>query len=251
MLELFQGLDQRVIWLALTAALAGLVRGFSGFGAAMVFIPIVSVLYEPKVAVVVLFLVDLIPTAPLMIRSFFRCTWREVLPLLVGATITVPLGVRLLVVSDVVVLRWGISLAIMVIVAVMAVGWRYERRPSMATSTVIGGASGLAGGIAGLYGPPIVLFWLSGKSSVDIVRYNIFAFFGLISVVMAVSYWMNSLFTMYSLLLAALAMPAYAVSIFFGSRFFGLASDAQFRYVALFLCGIISIGTLPLWERPF
>lgn len=113
------------------------------------------------------------------------------------------------------------------------------------------GASGLAGGIASLYGPPIVLFWLSGKSSADIVRYNIFAYFGLISVVTAVSYWMNSLFTIYSLLLAALAMPGYAVSVFFGSEFFGLASEAQYRYVALLLCGTISIATLPLWEQAF
>jgi len=90
------------------------------------------------------------------------------------------------------------------------------------------GAIGLAGGIASLYGPPIVLFWLSGKSSAGIVRYNIFAYFGLISVVAAVSYWMNSLFTIYSLLLAALAMPAYAVPFFWGASFLAWPAKRNF-----------------------
>ena len=40
------------------AALAGLVRGFSGFGAAMVFVPIAGALYSPEQAVVLLFLTD-------------------------------------------------------------------------------------------------------------------------------------------------------------------------------------------------
>ena len=40
------------------AALAGLVRGFSGFGSALVYMPLVSAVYSPQIAVATLLLID-------------------------------------------------------------------------------------------------------------------------------------------------------------------------------------------------
>ena len=99
MLDLLS-LDTSWYWVALAAGLAGLVRGFTGFGAAMVYIPIASAVYEPVVAVVTLFIVDAIIQIPLVYRAVHRCRWSEVLPLALGATLTVPVGVYALRVSD-------------------------------------------------------------------------------------------------------------------------------------------------------
>src|SRR5882672_12486218 len=51
-------IDERFAWVAAAAALAGLVRGFSGFGSAMIFVPVASAIYEPRIAVVLLFIFD-------------------------------------------------------------------------------------------------------------------------------------------------------------------------------------------------
>lgn len=73
-------MDERFAWVAAAAALAGLVRGFSGFGAAMIFVPVAGAIYEPKIAVVLLFIFDGLATAPMLVPAFRRCIWREVLP---------------------------------------------------------------------------------------------------------------------------------------------------------------------------
>ena len=53
-----------IIYLILGATLAGLVRGFSGFGTAMVFIPIAGQVLSPIATLTVLFVMDLIGPIP-------------------------------------------------------------------------------------------------------------------------------------------------------------------------------------------
>jgi len=230
------------------AVLAGLVRGFSGFGAGMIFIPIASALYSPVLAVPVLFLFDTLTSLPYLIAAFRQCDWRSVLPLTLGATVTVPIGVYVLVVADPIILRWVICLLILVIVGIMATGWRYRRAPSVPYSAGVGAVSGFCGGATSLSGPPVILFWLGGASSPALVRNNILAYFGLIAVVTVVSLWHRALITPEVTGMAALILPAYALAFFVGARLFKLASERFFRIFALTLCAATAIVGLPLWS---
>src|SRR5581483_5175553 len=73
-------------WIALAIAiLAGLVRGFSGFGSAQIYIPLIAAVYAPRVAAVTLLLFDTFGSAPFTVRAFALSTWREVAPLYLAA----------------------------------------------------------------------------------------------------------------------------------------------------------------------
>src|SRR3546814_5052405 len=109
-------------------------------------------------------------TLHITLPSFRRCCWAEILPLTAGATLTVPLGVALLVAVDPQAMRWAISLSILLAVGVLASGWRLKRALSTAGTAAVGGLSGLAGGAAALYGPPLILFWLGGSAGAAQVR---------------------------------------------------------------------------------
>jgi uncharacterized protein len=240
--------DPRWIWVAAAAVLAALVRGFTGFGAAMVFIPVASAIYEPKVAVVVLFIVDGIITFPLVFKAIHQCRWPDVTCLAIGAALTIPFGVHVLLITDSELLRWLISLSILGLVTVMASGWRYQKRPPLLACVGVGGVSGFAGGIANLYGPPIVLFWLGGQSGAPTVRANIIVFFALITVVSGITYWWNGLFSARTLTLSIGLMPFYAAAVWLGARSFRLASDELFRWLALALIAVIAVASLPGWQ---
>ncbi len=242
-------IDERFAWVAAAAALAGLVRGFSGFGSAMIFVPVASVIYEPKIAVVLLFIFDGLITTPMLMPAFRRCVWREVLPLTVGATVAVPIGVRILLVAEPLLLRWLISALVLAGVAVMASGWRYRRAPSLGASAAVGGLSGLAGGIASLYGPPVILFWLGGPGDAGTVRANVFAFLGLATVVGGVTYALNGMFTLPLLQIALLLVPVFGLATGIGNRLFAGASERQFRILAFLLCAAVAVAALPLWQR--
>lgn len=239
--------DPRWFWVAAAAVLAALVRGFTGFGAAMVFVPVASAIYEPKVAVVVLFIVDGIITLPLIFRAIHQCHWPDVMCLAVGAALTIPLGVHVLLVTDSELLRWLISLSILGLVTVMASGWRYKKHPPLFACVGVGGVSGFAGGVANLYGPPIVLFWLGGQSNAATVRANIIVFFAVIAVVSGLTYWWNGLFSARTLTLSIGLMPFYAAAVWLGARSFRLASEGMFRWLALALIAVIAVATLPGW----
>jgi len=109
--------------------------------------------------------------------------------------------------------------------------------------------TGLAGGAASLYGPPLILFWLGGRSGAVQVRDNIYAIFGLLSVVAGIAQWLNGLLTLPVLHEALTLLPVYVLGTLAGSRLFRGASDGLFRQLALGLCALAALAALPLWER--
>ena len=59
---------------------AGIVRGFSGFGTGMIVGPIGAALFTPKLALVILLVMDTFPTIPLVLPALKKVVWREVYP---------------------------------------------------------------------------------------------------------------------------------------------------------------------------
>ena len=109
------------------AALAGLTRGFSGFGGAMIYMPLIAAIYDPRIAAVTILLVDLVAATPFAIPEVRRCTWREVGPLSIAMAAGLPLGVWLLIVLDPIVLRWCIAIVVLSARAGAGVGLALSR----------------------------------------------------------------------------------------------------------------------------
>jgi uncharacterized membrane protein YfcA len=230
------------------AALAGLVRGFSGFGGAMIFMPIAGLLYEPKLAAVWLLIVDDVAALPMLPDALRRCVWREVLPLALAAVAAIPFGVYVLVIADPDIMRWAVCGVILLAVVLMAAGWRYQRRLSLPATLGTGALAGFSGGAVALLGPPVVLLWLGGQAAAATVRANLVVFFGLTALAMIVVYWFNGLLTMEALFAALPLVLAYLLPLRWGSRLFARSNEQQFRRAALALCAFAALSGLPLWK---
>ncbi len=233
-----------LILTGVAAALAGLVRGFAGFGTAMIFMPIVVGIRSPEHALVLMFLISFPSQIPFILPALRRCNWREVLPLASGAAVMLPLGVALILSLPPTIIRVTISLLVLGFTITMAIGWRYTKRPSAPQTVAIGGVAGLAGGFAGLYGPAIVLFWLGGQNTSASVRANLFAFFGAVSLVEVATFTANDMITRPLLCDALWLIPLHLASMWLGARTFRFASEQTFRRVALLLCTIAALSGL-------
>lgn len=232
------------IWVALTTFGAGLVRGLTGFGSAMIMIPVLSAFLGPVVAVPILNLVDAVTSLPMLPPAMRRCRWREVIPLFVGAALLMPLGVYLLRVVDPVLLRHTMAVLILLMAIVMAFGLRYRGEPNRLVSLAVGAVSGLLSGAIGLSGPPVILFWLGGQANAMTARANVIAYFGLMTVALiAVMLW-NGLFTGLVIGLSLLLMPLYALGLLIGAQGFRFASEHGFRYLALGLIAAVAVFSL-------
>lgn len=232
----------------LVAGVAGLARGFSGFGAALIFMPAASALVTPAVAAPVLLLADGILSMGFLPRAWALARRRDVALMTAGAAAGVPLGTFVLNHADPMALRWAIAGIALVMLLLLASGWRYQGAPRPAVTTLVGCISGLFGGLAQLSGPPVVAYWLSGKETHATVRASIILFFGATTFFAVASYLAAGLITEQSLWLAGLVAPAYAMGLFAGSRAFGLASPETFRRLSLLLIALSVATSLPLWR---
>lgn len=233
--------------LALAMALAGLTRGFSGFGAALVFVPLSSALLDPKIAVVVLWMINATFGFPLTLQGVRSCNWREMVPITIGIAIATPCGTWILAHAPTDVLRWIIALMVLAAVLAMAAGWQRTKPVPSAGVVSVGLMSGLAGGIAGFYGPPVILFWVGGEGDARSVRHNVSALFAVTMVVGGLTFLAYGLIGMEQLLLVLVLGPAYGLGLIAGSRLFPFASEILFRRAALALCGISAIAAMPIW----
>ena len=224
--------------------LAGLVRGFSGFGSAMILVPSYSLVFGPAMAIPIMSLVDVAGTLGLLPKAMRRCNLREVAPLTLGASLLLPLGVYLLIVVDQELLRWAISLTILLLVLVMASGWRYTVAPTAWFSLGVGGAAGLMGGSIGIAGPPVILFWLGGQATAATVRANIIVFLALVTIVAWISFFVGGLFTSQVFMMSVLLAPIYAAAIWIGASGFRFTDERLFRRLALGIVAVIALLSL-------
>jgi hypothetical protein len=232
------------------ALVAGLARGFSGFGAALIFIPLASAALGPRAAAVLLLLVDNVTALPLIPPAWRLAARREIAVMAAGALVGAPLGAAVLLRLDPLALRWGMCLLVVAMLALLASGWRYRGRPRFGLSVAIGAVSGFCSGAAQMGGPPVVAYWLGGAVPAARVRANIVLFFAVTGLISAVVYAAGGLFSLTLLAVAALIAPAYGAGIWAGSRLFGRASEAGFRRACFVLIALAGLLGLPLWDGP-
>ena len=235
------------------AFLGGLVRGFTGFGFAMVFVPLATLATGPVMAVGLVFIIDAPFAIPLAARSVRKARWREIMPLLVGSTLLLPVGAALLTRLDPTTVRWVVACLILAGVTGLALGWRYAAAPSVPHSLATGGLSGLANGIAGIGGMPLALFWLAGQhNDATQTRHNLLAYFAVNTVLsLAILTWSGVLTTGILRGGLPLLLP-YGIGILAGTYGFRLASEATFRRIAYAVIAGAALLAMPMadgWLR--
>lgn len=230
------------------ALVAGLARGFSGFGAALIFIPLAGAATSPKIASAVLLVVDMVLTVGMLPDAVRRSNRREVATMSIGALCGIPAGTYMLATIDAITLRWLISGIALMLLAFLMTGWRYHGRPKTPLTIGVGAVAGLFSGAAQLGGPPVVAYWLGGAISSTIVRANIILYFAISSLISLASYLAGGLLSLEIVFLSILVAPAYAIGLFSGARLFGFANEVTFRRICFGLIAVAALIGMPAFD---
>jgi uncharacterized membrane protein YfcA len=231
--------------LAATAFTAALARGFSGFGGALIFVPVASAVAGPGTSVPLLLIVDGVLTLSFIPNAWRLAARREVAMMALGAAAGIPLGAWLLSSIDPAILRWAIVVVAALMLALLVSGWRYHRKPTPAMTVAVGGLAGVFSGAAQMGGPPTVAYWLGSSIAAATARANIILFFAISTVMTAVTYLAAGLLTTSVFTLAVLTGPVYGLGLLAGSRLFGIASETTFRRTCYVLIAVAIVLGLP------
>lgn len=230
------------------SVLSGAVRGFSGFGSALIYVPLMSALYGPQVGAASFLLTDFVTGIVFSLGVWRLAVWREVIPLAIAAVFAAQFGALILQYADPMWLRWTMTALVLVIVVVLSTGWRYHGKPMLIVTLLVGLAAGFLGGAVQISGPPIVLFWLSSMASAAVVRANFVVFFAIMAAALIVTYLWAGLLTAEVIALAAFVAPLHILAMFAGAKVFHFASEQTYRRTAYVIIMLAALVSMPLWD---
>jgi len=224
---------------------AGMVRGFSGFGSVMIMAPVFSALYGPVIAVPVVLLADLMISLPLVRSVYKDALAAMVRQMLLAAIFGSLAGFALMRLLPGDTLATLVAITVLVFVGLMALQSQLKAAPTAATAQqnyLAGSLSGLFGSISGMSGPPAVLLMLRTSAPAFTVRATLIVYFMLIDSVLVALYTVQQgRVEMVWLSLSAVALIPMMFGAWLGSRLFHLASEQMFRKLTL---GLIACSAL-------
>jgi uncharacterized protein len=234
----------------LVAAVAGYIRGYSGFGFGMIAITALSLLSAPAKIVPAVLLLDICASALLFYKIRRQIDWQSLKWLLAGVAAGTPVGVWVLGNVPAEPMIIGIALVIMALVLLLLRGFRMERMPGKPGSIGLGIASGILDGGAAIGGPPAILFYFSSPAGEAVSRASIIAFILGTDTLAALSVTAMGMMKVESVTLAASLLFPMCAGLFLGSRAFTRTPVDLFRkrvlVVLLFLAALTSVKAL--WQ---
>lgn len=236
------------LWLILIgAALAGVVRGFAGFGTAMIFLPFASAVLPPVHALLAMMVMDLVGPLPLVPRALRDATRRHLVWLSLGMVWTLPLGLILLTHMKAEVYRTVLSLVILASLALILLGWRYRGPLSAPILAGTGSLGGFLGGAVGLPGPPVIVMTMASTMGPAAIRATNMLYLILCDMVLALTLlWLGRL-SVTPLAIGVLAIAPYMAGGWVGAMFFDPARERLYRAVAFCVIAAAALSALPVW----
>lgn len=219
--------------------LSGAVQGVTGFGGALVAIPLLSLVMDVKQAVPLSILNGLVTTTTMAYTLRHQLDWRKILPMLIGSLPGTILGTLLLKQADPALISRLLGL---VLVAVSVFNLRFAPRPinpPRIWGHVAGFFSGVITATVGAGGPPVIIYATLHDWKKDEIRATLTGFFVLNGYVTAAFHASSGIITGHTLHLFALTGGCVLLGTMAGSRISNrMPRRTYLRIVYLLLIGL-------------
>ncbi|XDA99888.1 sulfite exporter TauE/SafE family protein [Sulfitobacter sp. LCG007] len=236
-----------LIWLLIAVIAAGLVRGFSGFGSAMVMMPVAASVLTPFAAITFLTVVELVGPLPNLPDALRRGDRADASRLLLGALIGLPFGIWALSRLSPEVFGWSVSLIVLGLLSLLIAGWRYARTLSAGTIVGVGGLGGFLSGVSGLAGPPVIMLYMSSRLPAEVIRANFLLYLLGIDMMMLAAFWLMGQLQPAAIVTGVAMIVPYVLANMAGAQLFRPGAERQFRAVAYAIIAASAILGLPIW----
>lgn len=234
----------QLVLIGLVAAVAGFVRGLTGFGLAIILVPLVTLIIPPERTVMLA-----IVMATLGGGLGYREAWKTVdrgniVKLLIAASVATPVGMYALSITPPDLAR--ILIAAIAVGAFFVIAMKRAPLPPAGNLPIYatGMMMGFLGSFAAIPGPPVIHYYVRDGIPAQVSRDTMIVIFlwgPLMVTLLAIAVGKVDL----QLGLLALAVtPALMAGNTLGSRYFGRLPESQWRWLILGLIGVSAAGSV-------
>ncbi len=207
-----------------------------GFGLAVIFTPLATLVVGAQEAIVTSMLLAAVLSVATYLEHRPRASLREIAPLGIAGVAGTPLGILMLTHFDETSLRVLVGAAVLIgAVSTLTREAPSERAEQLPVTIGVGLFSGVTRGATSMGGPPVVLYqhWLGRPA--DSIRANMFAYFAVLSVFSLPVVWYGGVITEEVARNLVAALPALAAGLLAGRWVRGQLPEHWFRRITLAL----------------
>lgn len=224
---------------------AAYVRGLTGFGMAIILVPLLGLIIAPAQAVTLGILLQLL-IGPVGLPAIFADADRKsAIPIALLAVVTTPIGMFALAATTPDAARLLITaVAVGAFVAVLLPKQAEGHQPGRLAIGGTGIAAGILTGFAAMPGPPVVPFYFRRHLEPRVTRASmLLIFFATAIAGTLASIWVG-LATWKLFLLAVLLFPPMWLGNFFGARHFGHVAPRVWQAMVAVVLGIAAVSAV-------
>ena len=231
---------QVVVFLIVTAALAGTIRGITGFGGPAIMLLSLTQLFSPTSILHLVVSADYAANVQLVVGAMKEALWRSMLPLLLASLCGVSVGLTLLTIIDPTWIKRAIAIVVGVCSVIMLSGWRYHLQPSWWIAVAIGLIGGTIVGLTYI-ALPVMIYLFAGPALAAVARANALVWGFLTSSLMIAVLSYQGLFGLQDIKAILVVCFSYMAGAHLGAKVFRRFSEKAFRRLVLWLLIALSV----------
>lgn len=231
-----------VVAVIAVVAIASAVQSITGFGFALLAVPLLSFVIDAKSAVVVSTSLSFFTSSWLARKEWASCDRRSAARMILGSALGSPVGLLVLEVASTRALRFGLAGMIAVFLVISLRGFRIERT-SFGTDLFFGTVSGVLNTSLSTNGPPLVMVLHARDLSPAVFRATLAFVFTAANTIAIVLFTASGRYDTDTLRTLAVAAPSLVVGIIAGHRAGRRVPIAAFRRVVLSLLAVTAFAS--------
>ncbi len=223
---------------------AAAIRGLTGFGMAIILVPLLGLVIRPDQAVVLAILLQFL-IGPVGVRTIINDSHLSSSLMIAGcAVLATPLGLWLLAHTAPDIARLIISLIAIAAFILVIMPRREGFVPGRGVTVITGIASGILTGFAAMPGPPVIPYYLRGEFTPATARASMMLIFFATAIAGTISSTLLGLTTIPLMLIAAALFVPMLIGNHLGQMAFGRVSPALWRSGVALLLGVAGVSAL-------
>lgn len=230
---------------AFSVMLAGILRAFTGFGFALIAVPVLGIIFPPQVAVPIVVGLEVVSGAGLLPGARAETDWRLFRILALTALLTLPLGIWLLTLLDDAAMRLLLSAILVISVGLFAIAAKAKNSgaaPGPLPTAISGLSSGVMVGVSGIPGPPIVAYLMGTGLEAARQRATLIAYFIVIDSAAVLGFYITGALDLTILAAILLMIPTMVLGNVLGTLAFRRFGEVAWQPIAFGTILVIAAG---------